>query len=75
MLNRYGNYDQMVVYVDANWARCIRIRKSTNKGMITLGNTCLKAWSPTQRTVPLSSGGSQLYALVKGAAEGIGVKN
>jgi len=71
----FGLYDRIVVYVDADWAGCKKTRKSTSGGMVTLASTCLKTWSSTQGTVALSSGESELYAVVKGAAEGIGMQS
>ena len=70
----YGDYDKIAVYVDANWADCMKTRNSTNGGMITFGNACLKFWSSIQTTTPLSSGESELYAVVKGTAECIGMR-
>ena len=37
------------------------------------GNHCLKMWSSTQATIALSSAEAELYALTKGAAEGLGM--
>ena len=37
------------------------------------GQHCLKMWSSTQATVALSSAEAELYALTKGAAQGLGM--
>ena len=37
------------------------------------GKHCLKMWSSTQATVALSSAEAELYALTKGAAQGLGM--
>ena len=42
LLDGYGDYDQIAIYVGADWAGCMRARQSTNEGMVTLGNTCQK---------------------------------
>ena len=34
-------YDKIVVFVDADWAGCMKTRRSTTGGTVTLGNTCL----------------------------------
>ena len=39
------------------------------------GGHLLKHWSSTQQTIALSSGEAELKGIVKGAAEGIGMKN
>ncbi len=56
----------IVTYVDANWAGCLSTRKSTSGGVVVVGGGCVKSWSSTQGSVALSSGESELYALVKG---------
>ena len=38
-----------------------------------MGQHCLKTWSSTQATVALSSAEAELYALTKGAAQGLGM--
>eukprot|EP00974_Lingulodinium_polyedra_P056564 5439607-Lingulodinium_polyedra.AAC.1 len=60
---------------DSDWAGCPRTRKSTTGGIIARGWRVLKQWSTTQATVALSSGEAELVSVVKGACEGIGVKN
>ena len=60
------------VHVDANWAGCRRTRKSTLGGVITFGTVPVKTWSKTMPILALSSGESELAALVKGAGEGLG---
>ena len=61
------------VYVDANWAGCRRTRKSTSGGCAMLGRHCLKAWSKTQAIIAKSSGESELYGVIKGSSEGLGL--
>ena len=43
------------VFADANWAGCIRTRKSTLGGVVCFGYRPVKAWSKTMSIVALSS--------------------
>ena len=61
------------VFVDAHWAACKRSRKSTSGGCAMVGRHCVKTWSMTQATVAKSSAGSELYSVVRGSAEGLGL--
>ena len=61
------------IYTDANWAGCKRTRKSTSGGAAMWGSHCLKTWSKTQAVVAKSSAESELYAVVRGACEGLGI--
>ena len=61
------------VYTDSDWAGCRRSRKSTSGGAIMCGSHCLKAWSKTQALIAKSSGEAELYAVVRGAAEALGM--
>ena len=61
------------VYVDANWAGCRRTRKSTSVGCAMLGKHCIKAWSKTQSIIAKSSGESELYGVIKGSSEALGL--
>ena len=63
------------IYVDANWAGCLRTRKSTLGGVICLGHMPVKTWSKTMPILALSSGESELAAVVKGAGEGLGFQS
>ena len=54
--------------VDTDHAGCIRTRKSTNGGALTLGKHCLKSWSTTQAVTALSSGEAEYYGVVKGGS-------
>ena len=62
------------VYTDTDHAGCIKTRRSTNGGFIMHGRHIIKSWSSTQATVALSSGESEYYGLIKGAAEGLGLQ-
>ena len=65
--------DTIDVYVDANWAGCRRTRKSTSGGCALLGKHCIKAWSKTQSIIAKSSGESELYGVIKGSSEALGL--
>ena len=65
--------DVIDVYVDANWAGCRRTRKSTSGGCAMLGKHCLKAWSKTQSIIAKSSGESELFGVIKGSSEALGL--
>ena len=60
------------VYVDTDWAGCVKTRKSTSGGAIMLGRHCLKHWSSTQPSTALSSGEAEFYGVVRGAGHGLG---
>ena len=62
-------------YVDADFAGCTSARKSTSGGAIFWGQVCLKSWTKTQPTIALSSGESELAAVVRGAAEALGMRS
>ena len=61
------------VFTDSDWAGCRKSRKSTSGGCIMAGKHCLKAWSKTQAIVAKSSEEAELYAVVRGATESLGV--
>ena len=61
------------LYTDADWAGCRRSRKSTSGGVAMLGGHCIKSWAKTQSVIAKSSAESELYSVVKGATEGLGL--
>ena len=65
----------VVVYGDANWAGCPRTRKSTLGGFAVWGDLPVKSWSKTMPTLALSSGESELAAMVKACGEGLGIQS
>jgi hypothetical protein len=67
--------DMIEVYVDSDWAGCPETRRSTTGGAIVVRGMCLKTWSVTQKVVARSSGEAELYAAVRGAAEGLGLRS
>ena len=63
----------VTTYVDSDWAGDRTTRKSTSGGAMCLGKHLVKSWSTSQKTIALSSGEAELYALVKGAAQSKGL--
>ena len=61
------------IYSDSNWAGCRRTRKSSSGGVVMLGDHCIKSWSKTQAVVAKSSAEAELYGVVRGATEGLGI--
>ena len=62
------------VYTDTGWAGCVRTRKSTSGGCVTIGKHLLKAWSSTQSSLALSSGDAEYYGVVRGVGVGLGMQ-
>jgi hypothetical protein len=62
------------VYSDSDWAGDKLTRKSTSGGVAAVDGGAVKTWSSTQSTIALSSGEAEYYALVKAAAEGLGIQ-
>ena len=62
------------VYTDSDWAGDVESRKSTSGGVVMAGSHLITHWSRTQATIALSSGEAELNASVKGASEGLGLR-
>ena len=65
--------NMMMVYSDANWAGCVKSRKSTSGGVIKIGEHLIRSWSKTQATIALSSAESEFYATLKACQEALGM--
>ena len=65
--------ENLNIYSDANWAGCIKTRKSTQGGVCMIGQHCFKNWSSTQAIIATSSGEAEYYGLVKASSVGLGV--
>ena len=65
--------DQVGIFTDSDWAGCRRARKSTSGGAIKVGQHSIKTWAKTQAIVAKSSAEAELYAVVRGACEGLGM--
>ena len=59
--------------VDSDYAGCLKTRKSTNGGVLMMGNHCIKTWSSRQAVIALSSGEAEFYGVVKGASVLLGM--
>ena len=59
--------------VDSNWADCQALRRSTSGGALQHGEHLLATWSVTQAVQALCSGEAELYALLKGSVEVLGL--
>ena len=66
---------KITAFTDSDYAGCTRTRRSTSGGVLKVGQHTIKTWSSTQAVVALSSGEAEYYALVKGAAQAIGIRN
>ncbi len=64
---------QITTYTDSNWAGCKKTRKSTSAANIMMGKHCIKTYSKTQSTIALSSAEAELYAVVRGTQETMGI--
>jgi hypothetical protein len=65
----------LCVYVDTDFAGCLKTRKSTSGGCALMGSHLIKHWSSTQKVVTLSSGEAELAGIVKGSAEALGLRS
>ena len=65
---------ELRVFTDSDWASCPETRRSTSGGIIMLGNALVSHWSRTQATIALSSAEAELNAVLKGAVEGLSLK-
>ena len=64
---------EISVFTDSDWAGDKITRKSTSGGMMLIGQHLIKSWSSTQPVIALSSAEAELYALVKGATQAVGL--
>lgn len=63
------------VYSDSNYAGCLKTRKSTQGGIVMLGNHCIKTYSSTQSIIAISSAEAEFYGIVKAASVGLGIQS
>ena len=62
------------MFADTDFAACLATRFSTSGGVALRGAHLIKHWSSTQKAVTLSSAEAQLYGLVKGTTEALGIQ-
>ena len=74
MFRWQGATTALHTYIDNDWAGDKLTRKSTSGGIAFLGSHCLKSWSTNQTVIALSSAEAELYALLKGASQTLGLK-
>eukprot|EP00959_Pyramimonas_sp_CCMP1952_P269341 5630700-Pyramimonas_sp.AAC.1 len=67
--------DENTVACDSDHAGCVLTRRSTTGVALYHGVHLLKATASTQSAIALSSGGSELYAIVRGASVGLGAQS
>ena len=63
------------VHVDSNWASGPERKSTTSGGMMMINGTVVKHWSRTQVARALSTAEAEYYAVVTGAAEGLGMQS
>ena len=61
-------------YSDSDWAGCPKTRRSTTGGVLVVDGGVVKSWSSMQTTVAQSSGEAEYYAMVRAAAEALGLR-
>ena len=71
---RHDDKVNVNVHVDSDWAKGPE-RKSTSGGMMMINGTAVKHWPRTQATRALSMAEAEYYAVVTGAAEGLGTQS
>ena len=64
---------ELDVLTDSDWAGGRTSRKSTSGGAIMIGQHCLKTWFKTQAIIAKSSAEAELYGVVRGATESLGM--
>ena len=65
----------ILAFVDTDFAGCLETRRSTSGGCLLHGSHLVKHWSTTQKTLALSLGEAELYGVVKGASEALGLQS
>ena len=70
-----GATNRVDVYGDSDWAGDPITRKSTSGVVIYYSDNSVKTYSRNQKTLAMSSGEAELYAIVSGVSEGICVQS
>ena len=68
-MNEYQWNQAALAYADSVWAGDVPRRKSTSREAIHT----IRDWSNNEATFALSTAEAELYSLVKGPAEGLGM--
>ena len=66
---------ELAAWADSDWAGDKTTRKSTSGGILAVADSMIKSWSSTQATRALSVGEAEYYAVIKAAAEAIGLQS
>ena len=64
---------ELDVFMDSDWAGCRKSRESCSGGTIMVGQHCLKTCSKTLAIIANSSAEAELYGVVRGATESLGM--
>ena len=72
---RWQQSGELEACSDADWGGDKATRRSVSGGVIMRSGHCLKVWTKKQQVVSLSSAESELYAAVKTASEGLGIRS
>ena len=70
MQDHFGELD---VCTDSGWPGCRKSRKSSSGDAVMLGQHCLTTWSKTQAVMAKSSAQAELYGVVRGVTEALGM--
>ncbi len=73
--NYQGSLSKIIVWVDSDWAGCIKTRRSTSAGVVVMGSHMIKHWSSQQGVIALSSVEAEYHAIVKGSTVAIGIQS
>ena len=73
-IGRQGRDPGLTAWVHSDFAGCVRTRKSTSGGVITVGRHVIKTWSSTQGAIALSSAEAEFYAMVEAVIKAKGLK-
>ena len=70
----WGGYvSEICVHTDSDWAGDRATRKSVSGGVMRMGSYVVKHWSKDQGNVVKSSGEAELYAILRGTVEALGL--
>ena len=65
--------EEVEAFADSDWAGNRKNARSTSGGVVKFGGHVVKTWSSRQKTIALSSGEAELYALTKASCQAIGM--
>ena len=67
--------EKLLCYTDADWASDKTSRRSTSGCVVTLGGGVLDCWAKKQKSVPLSSWESELFAGITSSTRSLGIQS